>query len=145
VTAASATAFTLDEVISLIHSLDPAYRNLPGTGFMMHDTTAAFARKLKDGQGRYLWEQSVQLGQPDRLFGYPVTINNDMSATFTTGQKLILFGNYQLAYIVRDAGAVRFVRSDEKYVLEHQVMFEASQRTDGNLIDSTAVKHLALA
>lgn len=143
-TAGTTTGFELDDVITLIHSVDPAYRNLPGVGFMMHDTTAAVIRKMKDGEGRYLWEMSVQLGQPDRLFGYPVTINNDMSATYTTGQKLVLFGAFSLAFLVRDAGAVRFVRSEEKYILEHQVMFEASQRASSNIIDSTAIKHLKL-
>lgn len=145
VTAAVSTAFTLDEVIALIHTLDPAYRNLPGTMFMIHDTIAAYLRKFKDGQGRYIWEMSAQVGQPDRLFGFPVSINNDMDSALTTGKKLVLFGNPKLAFLVRDAGAVRFVRSDEKYILEHQVMFEASQRSSSEVIDSTALKILALA
>lgn len=144
-TAAATNAFTLDEVIDLIHSVDIAYRNLPGTGFNMHDTIAAVARKFKDSEGHYLWEMSTQLGQPDRLFGYPVSINNDMDSALTTGKKLLAFGNLGLAYVLRDAGAVRFVRADELYVLQHQVMFEASQRSDGNVIDSTAIKVLALA
>jgi len=138
-------AFTLDNIITLIHSLDPAYRGLPGTAFMMHDTVASYVRKFKDSAGRYLWEMSNQIGQPDRLFGYPVHINNDMSSSVATGEKVVLFGNFGLAYLVRDAGAVRFVRSDEKYILEHQVMFEASQRSDGNCLDTTAIKRLTLA
>jgi HK97 family phage major capsid protein len=145
VTAGTSTAFTLDDVISLIHSVDLAYRNLPGTGFQVHDTIAAYLRKFKDGNGQYLWEMSTQVGQPDRLFGYPVSINNDMDSALTTGKKLLAFGNLGLAFIVRDAGAVRFVRSDEKYILEHQVMFEASQRSDSNVVDTTAIKILALA
>jgi len=145
VTAASSTAFLFDEVIALVHKLDIAYRNLPDTGFMLHDTVARVIRQFKDGQGRYLWEMSTQLGQPDRLLGYPVTINYDMDAALTTGKKLLAFGNWRLAYIVRNAGAVRFVRADELKVLEHQVVFEASQRSDGNLVDATAVQVLALA
>ncbi len=144
VTATATNAFIFDDVISLIHSLDLAYRNLPDTQFMVHDTVAAALRKFKDGQGRYLWEMSTQVGQPDRLFGYPVLINNDMASAFTTGQKLLAFGNWKIAYIVRNAGAVRFVRADELYVKEHQVYFEASHRADGNLVDTTAVKVLAL-
>jgi len=85
------------------------------------------------------------VAQPDRLFGYPVSINNDMDSALTTGKKLLAFGNLGLAYVLRDAGTVRFVRADELYVLTHQVMFEASQRSDGNVIDSTAIKVLALA
>lgn len=144
-TAAGTTVFTLDEVIDLVHSLDPAYRNLPDTGFMFHDTIAAYIRKMKDGTGRFVWEPGLQLGQPDRLLGFAATINNDMDSALTTGKKLVCFGNLKMGFLVRDAGAVRIVRSDEKYVLEHQVMFEASQRADSNVIDSTAVKVLALA
>lgn len=144
-TAAATNAFTFDEVIDLVHSLDPAYRGLPDTGFMIHDTIAAYVRKMKDGTGRYVWEPGLQLGQPDRLLGFAASINNDMDSALTTGKKLLAFGNLKLGFLVRDAGAVRIVRSDEKYVLEHQVMFEASQRADSNVIDTTAIKVLALA
>lgn len=144
VTAAATTAFTFDEIIDLIHSVDLAYRGMPGTGFMMHDTVVKAVRKLKDGNGRYIWEPSGQVGVPDRLLGYPLYVNNDMSATFTTGQKLMLFGNFNQALVIRDAGAVRFIRSDERYVLEHQVAFLAWQRSSSEVVDTTAVKHLKL-
>lgn len=145
VAAAATNAITFDEIITLVHAVDPAYRSLPDTAFQVHDTIAAAIRKLKDGNQRYLWELSTQVGMPDRLLGYPVHINNDMAAALTTGLKVLAFGNMKLAYVIRDAGAVRFVRSDEKYILEHQVVFEASQRSDGNLLDSTAMKVLTLA
>lgn len=144
-TAASTTAFTADELIDLVHSLDIAYRTMPDVKFWVHDTIASYIRKFKDGNGRYLWEMSTQVGQPDRLFGYPVSINNDMDSALTTGKKLVLFGSAKQGFIVREAGAVRFVRSDEKYILEHQVMFEASQRTDSNVVDALALKLLVLA
>ena len=48
----------------LPNAIDPAYRSLPDTTFMFHDTIAAYIRKLKDGQGRYLWEPSLQVGMP---------------------------------------------------------------------------------
>lgn len=149
VTAGSTTAFVADDLISLVHKLDPAYRSMPGAQFMLHDLVAAAVRKFKDGQGRYLWEMSLQAGMPDRLLGFDVQINNDMDSAFTTGKKLVCFGNWgpqgTQAYVVRNAGAVRFVRADELKVLEHQVVFEASQRCDGNLVDATAAQLLVLA
>lgn len=145
VTSGATNSFTLDDIITLIHSVDPAYRAMPGVGFMMHDTIAMYVRKFKDGQGRYLWETSTQLGVPDKLFGYPVSINNDMAVAFTTGQKLALFGAFSHAFLVRDAGAVRFIRADELYALQHQVMFEASQRSSSEVLDTTAIKHLKTA
>jgi HK97 family phage major capsid protein len=141
-TAVATNAFTFDEIIDLVHSVDPAYRSR--AGLMMHDTIAAVTRKLKDGQSRYLWELSTQVGVPDRLLGYPVTINNDMASALTTGQKLMLFGDFG-GYMIRDAGPVVFARADELRILNHQVVFLAFQRSDGDLIDTTSVKHLKLA
>jgi HK97 family phage major capsid protein len=144
VTSATTNGFVADDVITLVHSVDPAYRGAPGTGFMLHDTVAMYVRKMKDGQGRYLWEMSTQLGQPDRLFGFPVSINNDMDSAFTTAKKLIAFG-YLPAYTIRDAGQPTFIRLNELYAANGQTGFMVWQRSDGNLLDATAVKYLRLA
>jgi HK97 family phage major capsid protein len=143
-TAASATAITVDEVIDLMTSVDVAYRARPNVRFMAHDTITAYLRKLKDGQGRYLWETSTQLGQPDRLFGYPVVVNNDMDSALTTNKRLLLFGDFG-SYVIQDAGAPMFIRADELRVLNHQSVFLAMQRSDGNLVDTAAVKYLRTA
>ena len=63
VTAASATAVTTDEVISLIYALKAPYRK--NAKFLMNDATVAALRKLKDANGQYLWQPSVQAGQPE--------------------------------------------------------------------------------
>lgn len=141
-TAAATNAITWDEVIDLQHAVDVAYRG--NASFMVHDTIAAYLRKLKDSQNRYLWEMSLQVGQPDRIFGKPVLINNDMDSTLVTNKRLVLFGDFS-AYYVRDAGAVEVFRGDELFLLNHQVVFVAFQRSDGDLIDSTAVKYLRTA
>ena len=60
VTAAGATAITVDELISLIYSLKSPYRR--NAKFFMHDSTVALIRKLKDNNGAYLWQPSVQAG-----------------------------------------------------------------------------------
>jgi HK97 family phage major capsid protein len=144
-TAAATNAITWDEVIDLFHSVDIAYRNRPASGFMMHDGTAAFLRKLKDSQNRYLWEMAVQAGQPDRAFGQPVIINNDMvGPPSATAQRVVVYGDFA-AYKVRDAGAVEVRRADELRILNGQVVFLAIQRSDGNLADVTAVRYLRTA
>ena len=144
VTSAVTNVMEPDDIISLIHSLDPAYRSLPGTGFMMHDSILAVVRQFKDGQFRYLWEPSLQVGQPDRLYGYPVTPNNDMASAVTTSAKVMLFGNIRLGFVIRDAGSVRFQRLSELYGLQHQVAFEASQRSDSIVVGASALKLYAM-
>lgn len=142
-TAAATNAITLDEIIDLYHSVDIAYRNAPGSGFMMDDATAAYIRKLKDSNNQYLWQMSVQAGQPDLLFGKPVYINNDVD-TIAATKKVVLYGDFS-QYLIRDAGDVTFARADELRILNHQVVFLAFQRSDGALPNTAAVKHLLTA
>jgi HK97 family phage major capsid protein len=144
-TAAATNAVTFDEVIDLMHATDVAYRDRPGSGFMMHDTVAAYLRKLKDSQNRYLWEMSLQSGQPDRIFGKPVYINNDMDSALTTAKRLLLFGDFN-AYHVREVGNTpTILRADELRILNHQVVFLAFARSDGGLAEANAVRYLRTA
>src|SRR5262245_25200420 len=143
--AASMTTFTADEVIDLQHSIDPAYR--VRATWMFHDTILAFIRKLKESTtNAYIWQPGLQLGVPDRLLGDTYTINQSMSAAFTTGQKLILYGDMS-KYVIRDVNTIRMVRLDELFAATDQVGFIAFMRTDGNLLDAGTrpVKWLALA
>jgi HK97 family phage major capsid protein len=79
-TAASTTAFTADEVIDLLHSVDPAYRASPKCRFMLHDSVLAAVRKLKDGQGQYIWSMGdIRSAQPGTLLGNPYSVNQAMA------------------------------------------------------------------
>lgn len=144
VTSAAAAAIAFDEVIDLIHSIDPAYR--PMSSFMMHDGIIQYVRKLKDGNGQYLWQPSNQIGVPDRILGYPIQVNQHMQATVATGTKTILFGDFS-KYKIRDVNNIRFKRLEERYGELDQVGFVAFFRTDGALLDAGThpVKHLLQA
>lgn len=142
-TAAATNAITFDEIIDLYHSVDIAYRNAPGAGFMMNDSTAASLRKIKDSNNQYLWQMAVQAGEPDQVFGKPVYINNDIDALAAT-KRVVLYGDYK-NYVIRDSTDVIFIRADELRVLNHQVVFLAFQRSDGTLLNTAAVKHLLTA
>ncbi|WP_326780427.1 phage major capsid protein [Streptomyces longwoodensis] len=130
---------TYDDLIDLVHSVDPAYRMGGRAAFMMHDTTLAAARKLKDGQQRPLWEPSVQAGVPDTLLGYKYTINQDMP-TMAANAKAILFGDFFAGYLIRDVQDVQLLRLAERYADFLQVGFLAFARTDGTPQDTAAYK-----
>lgn len=134
VTTASATAIKADEVIDLIHSVDPAYRAL-SPSFMLHDSVLAYLRKLKDGNGQYLWQPGMAAGVPDRLYNYPYVINNDMDATVTSGKKTLLFGALG-KYLVRMVGGIRMYRLAEREREYDRDIFIAFVRADGNLLDA---------
>lgn len=143
-TAASATAIKYDEVIDLEYSVDPAYRFQPGAGYMCHDGIVQYLRKLKDGDGKYLWQPSQQAGEPDILNGYPLTRNQSMASTVATGNKTMLFGLLS-KYKVRQVGDIRVYRLRERYRDNDQDAFLAFQEFDGNLLDAGThpVKYLA--
>ena len=92
VTAASSTLITLDEVLDLYHSLKSSYRK--NATFLVNDSTIKAIRKLKDGQGQYLWQPSVQAGTPDSILNRPVVTSQFMPAA-AAGEKTILFGDFK--------------------------------------------------
>lgn len=143
VTSATATVITADELLGLVHSIDPAYRN--GARWMFHDGILLYLRKLKDGEGRYLWQQGMG-GAPDSLWGYPYTINQDMQSTVATATKTVLFGQLS-KYKIRRAGGLRLYRLQERYRDTDQDGFVAFLRQDGNLLTSATapVKHILQA
>lgn len=147
VTAASATAIAADELFDLVHSVDPAYRNMPGTAWMMHDSILKAVRKLKSTTNEYLWGPPGMDGRPaDSLLGYPVVVNQSMAGTIATGNKTLLFGDLG-KYMVRDVATIRLRRLVERYADADQEGFVAFLRSDGNLLDAGTdpVKHLKQA
>lgn len=142
VTAAAINAITADELLTFFHSVNAAYRRSPKARFMMADSTLLAIRKLKDGQGNYLWQLgNIQIGQPDSLLGKPYSINDDMPA-IATGNKAVLFGDFS-RYWVRKVGAPLIGTVRERFW--PKIGLAGLIRYDGELMDSNAVKHLKLA
>lgn len=138
VTAASATAITMDEVLDLYHSLKSAYRK--NATFLVNDSTVKAIRKLKDGQGQYLWQPSIQAGVPDTILNRPVMTSQYMPSA-EAGAKTVLFGDLKY-YWIADRQGRTFKRLNELYAANGQVGFLASQRLDAKLILPEAVKVL---
>jgi len=140
-TAASATVFTMDELLDLQASVDPAYRGV-GAGWMFNDTTRNDIRQLKSTDSVYHWSPGAVAGDPDRLFTSPVTINQDMASSATT-TKPVLYGQLS-KYLMREVLGVTLVRMNERYADYHQVGFVAIMRFDGDLLDAgtNPVKYL---
>ncbi|WP_141489274.1 phage major capsid protein, partial [Rhizobium phaseoli] len=131
-----------DEIIDLSHSVDPAYRTSPKVRFMFNDLTLAAIRKLKDGQGNYLWQMgNVKEGVPGTLLGYNYSINQAM-ANIATGNKTIIFGDLG-KYWVRKVGSPVIGVLRERFWPDLGVA--GLIRFDGELLDTAAVKYLVQA
>jgi HK97 family phage major capsid protein len=141
-TAASASAIIYDEVIDLIHSVDPAYRQSPKVRFMFNDLTLAALRKLKDGDGRYIWTMGdIKSGAPGTLLGYNYSINQAM-ATIATTNKTVLFGDFGKYWVRKVGGPVIGVLRERFWP---DLGIAGLIRFDGELLDTAAVKYLAQA
>lgn len=140
VTAASATAITVDEIMDLFYSLKSPYRK--NAVFVMNDSTVKAIRKLKDGNGQYLWQPSISAGQPDTILNRPVKTSAYVP-TIAAGAKTIAFGDFGY-YWIADRQGRSFQRLNELYAATGQVGFKATQRVDGKLILSEAIKVLQM-
>jgi HK97 family phage major capsid protein len=138
VTAASATAITIDEILDLFYSLKAPYRNK--AVFVMNDATVKAIRKLKDGQGQYLWQPSLQAGTPDTILNRPLYTSAYVPA-IAASAKTIAFGDFGYYWVADRQGRV-FKRLNELYAATGQVGFVATQRVDGKLILPEAIKVL---
>lgn len=150
-----------DDVIDLIHSVDPAYRS-QGAAFMTNDTLLKVLRKLKDTTNRPIWTPSYEQGIAsasagmisggfegqetpvifDYIAGYPVWVNNDLAVPAANAKSMV-FGSLGY-YVIRDAMDVSMFRfTDSAYTKLGQVGFLAWARMGGNLLDTAAVKYYA--
>lgn len=139
VTAASSTAVTADELMDLFYSLKSPYRKK--AVWVLNDSTIKAVRKLKDSTGQYLWQPSLMAGTPDTLLGRPVKTSTYMPV-IAAGAKTIAFGDFSY-YWIADRQGRSFKRLNELYAANGQVGFLGSQRVDGKLVLSEAVKVLA--
>lgn len=140
ITAAGATAVTADEVISLIYALKAPYRK--NAKFLMNDSTVAALRKLKDGNGQYLWQPSIMAGQPDKLLGYDI-YTSPYVPVMAAGAYAIAYGDF-MNYWIADRTGRTVQRLNELYSTNGQVGFVATERVDGKIILPEGVQLLKM-
>lgn len=140
-TAKSSTDINFDDLIDLFYSLRAPYRK--NAVFIMNDDTVKAVRKLKDKNDQYIWQPSVQAGQPDRILNCPVLTSQYMP-TLAASNKPVLFGDFNY-YWIADRQGRTFKRLNELYAVTGQVGFLGSQRVDAKVILPEAIKYLSMA
>lgn len=129
-----------DVLIDLIYSMKAGYRT--GARFMLASTTLAAIRKWKDKDGNYIWQPSMQDGQPGSIFGYGYVTNEDMPAV-GAGAIPVVFGNFQQAYVIFDRMGIRSLR--DPYTNKPFVGFYTTKRVGSMIANTQAVKFLKCA
>ena len=140
VTATSSTAITADEIIDLFYNLGAPYRKK--AVWVLNDATVKTLRKLKDGNGNYLWQSALTSDTPDTLLGRPV-YTSTFVPTIAAGAKVIAFGDFNY-YWIADRQGRNFKKLNELYAATDQTGFVATQRVDGKLILPEAIKVLQM-
>jgi HK97 family phage major capsid protein len=143
---AANTALTVDDLITAIHSVDPAYRG--NAQWVFNDNTAAVIEKLKDSNGDLLWLRSgVQAdltaspeGTQGRLLRYPVTIDQqmpDLDVDDSTDH-FAAFGDIKAGYVIRRVRDVTVFVDPYGRAANGQVQYHAWARMDATQQDTNA-------
>jgi HK97 family phage major capsid protein len=133
-----AGGFTVDNLIDLQYSLDGAARRLPGVAYSANSQTIGAMRKLKDGDGRYLYD--VRVGYPDNFAGYDVVENPALPSLGTGVAGSVLFGHWP-SYKVRMAGGLQVATSTDYAFNQDLVTYRVTMRVDGNLTHAGHIKY----
>lgn len=141
-TCATPGTIKADDIINLIYDLKAPYRKR--AVFMTNDATLAGIRKLKDGNGIYMWQPALTQGQPDRLMGYPVETSPEYPVLGATAGTYVplLFGDFSWYYIAERKG-MTIKALNELFAVNGQVGFLVTERVDGKLILPEAVRKLS--
>ncbi|MGI6316178.1 MAG: phage major capsid protein [Christensenellales bacterium] len=138
ITTAGATDIKADELIDLTYSLKDGYKK--SAIFVLNSATLAGIRKLKDGNGVYMWQPSLQADQPDRLLGFPVYVSQ-YAPTIAANAYTVAFGDFQ-NYWIADRSGRTVRRADELHIANLQTGFYAFQRVDGKTVLPEGIKLL---
>lgn len=130
----------MDDLISLVYKLRAGYRM--GSQFSMNSTTQGTVRKLKDSNGQYLWEPSLQVGQPDRLLGYPVFTWEDMDDIAGADNIPVAFGNFERGYLL--TSRTEMLMNSEGVTNPGYIRFYVRRRWGGMPLNNDAIKFLRM-
>lgn len=129
-----------DKLIDLIYAVKSGYR--ANSHFVMNRSTQSVIRKMKDGQGNYLWQPAAAPGQPPMLMGFPVAESEDMP-DIAADSLSIAFGDFQQGYLIVDRVGIRVLR--DPYSAKPYVLFYTTKRVGGGIQDFNAIKLMKFA
>jgi HK97 family phage major capsid protein len=132
---------TPDSIVDLVYKLNPRYRG--NARFAMNTVTQGHVRKLKDSNGQYLWQPSMQAGQPDRLLGYELFTWEDMGNPTASGAFPVAFGDFNKAYTLATRTGMEVLR--DPFTTKGYTAFYVSRRFGGIVTNNDALKLLKVS
>lgn len=133
------TSIIWEDLVDLVHSVDPAYRDSGRCQFTLNDATIGSIRKLKGSDGHPVWIPGLVAGEPDRILTYPYQYNQHIPV-MAASAKTIAFGDFLAGMVWRNVGGMTVLRLTERYAEKLQVGILAFASWDCGIQDSKAVR-----
>lgn len=127
-----------DDLLELKHAIPSKYRK--DAVFLMHDSTLRELRKLRTGNGQYVWYENQKKRIPLCIFSHRV-ITSPSIPSIDSGKPPILFGDFK-HFVIGDRNHRRIKRLTEVHAQQGQVAYIMSQRVDAKLLDRNAIAAL---
>ncbi|MCB5411874.1 phage major capsid protein [Pseudogemmobacter faecipullorum] len=137
-----ATNLSADALINLFYAMPATYRNRGS--WVMNGTTLATVRKLKDGNGNYLWQPSYQAGQPETILGRPVVEALDMPNVVAAAAPII-FGDFKAGYRIYDRVALDVMPDLLTQRITGLARFHARRRVGAGVVRTDVFRKLKMA
>ena len=134
------SAITFENLLQLQAALDGRYEKEGETAFITSKANLAAIRSIKDESGRYIWTPGALNGNYDMIFGTPILASNEMD---TTGGDAVIYGNLRKGYQIVDRSDIKIQR--DPYSSKPFIVYFATKRVGGDVIDTKAIKILSLS
>ena len=141
-TSNTTTALTYDGLIEALFKMQAEYR--PGARWLFHDDAVKMLIKIKDGNGRYIWLDSIRDGEQNTLLGHPVDVSDLVPHTFTTALYVGALCNWQ-HYWIADALSFELQVLLEKYAETNQVAYIGRAESDAMPVNQNGFVRVKLA
>ncbi|MEO7260261.1 MAG: phage major capsid protein [Jatrophihabitantaceae bacterium] len=129
----------LDNLKALIYAVPAQYRN--NGSFIIPSATELHISLLKDANGQYYWQQSVQAGRPNTFLGYAVHNQEDV-ATVAASKIIAGFGDWSVGYRILDRQGMTVQRLVELYAEDGMIGFKIRRRVGGDVPRPQALRTL---
>jgi HK97 family phage major capsid protein len=142
VVSGAASSITADALISMFYSLPAFYRNR--STWAMSGTTLAVIRKLKSGDGNFLWQPAIMLGQPELLLGRPVVECVDCPDVVASSYPIVL-GDWNTGYRLIDRLSLAILRDPFSLATSGKIRFHARRRVGGGVVQAAAFRKMLVS
>lgn len=136
----AAASFVADDLIKLEYEVKAQFRR--NGKYVVNSAIELAMRLMKNADGQYLWQPSLQAGTPSSFNGKAVVVQDDLDGTVATGKEIGIFGDFAQAYRIYDRRGGFITRLNELYINDGLVGFRYKRRMGGGLVRPEAVAAL---